>query len=396
MKQEITSEKIKKLELKKSMLNFKIFSLMKKQLFSLVILLAMVLVGGNAFGQTGITRTTPYAMVVGSVGHYQVADAGGATAATTWAWSVYDVASDAEAYATNGGTLCGATSYRFVTALDNLAGGTSNTNSVYINWLAAPAATYAVQCITTNGNCSTTRRYFVYIFDFTVDVVICNADGTTEYTAPRTDCNTWSGLVVGNDVNSINPFEGNPITQPHASYINATGGIAKITPTYFKVTIALVTPPAGFDLSDVKWRFQYSFPTATNMSIYTISQATANFTAEASGTHTVGGAAENAVYPVPAGNYVYIPAASGTPITQEYVFTVNTHNLLSQDNMIYTVRLDRVSLEFDVAAGTAYNDGAKIWTTYGSGEPLIGAANELSTTQTINMSPATNVIDFNN
>ncbi len=88
MKQQITSEKFKKLELKKSMLNFKIFSLMKKQLFSLVILLAMVLVGGNAFGQLndGSTPTNVRYIIQGSTATFSVTS----TTESSYHWDVLE------------------------------------------------------------------------------------------------------------------------------------------------------------------------------------------------------------------------------------------------------------------------------------------------------------------
>lgn len=387
---------------KNECLKFKTVSLMKKQIFTLMMLLAlMVMAGGSAFAQmgTGDTRTDSRLVVVGSVSTFSIADAvtTGGTPGTSFAWSVYSVTDDAEAYATNGGTAATASQARFVTDVTTLTAGATNETTAYVNWLAAPDAgdTYAVQVIVNNANCSTTRRFFVSVFDFTVSIQLCDASGNA-YAADQTRCNTWSTLVVGNSVNTVNPFEGDAITTPHADYINATGGVAKITPTYFKVNMALSGNPSGFDLRNIKWRFQYTMPTATAMSIYTISTATAaEFDTEGSGTKTVGGATGTAVYTVPAGNYIYVPRATGTdPVNSaSYLFTVNTHNNLSQDNMIYTARLDRVSLEFSAVAGS-YNDGAKIWTTYGTGEPLIGAANELTVSQTIYMSPATSVIDF--
>jgi hypothetical protein len=398
MEQKIKIKGIRELELKKSMLNFKIISLMKKQLFSLVIGLALIIIAGTSVkAQDGLTFVTPYVMIVGSVGSFDAPDAGGPNAATTWTWSVWDVASAAEAYAAGGGTGSNATEFRFVNGLTDLTAGVSNAQTCYVNWLSAPSqggTMYAIQVLTSNGTCSTIRRFYVSVFDFDVSIVLCDATGATEYGTDQATCNTWSGLVIGNDVNSVNPFEGAAITTPHGDYLNVAGGVAKITPTYFKVKIALSGNPPSIDLTDIKWRFQYTMPTATDMSIYTISTAsTATFDAEG-GSSSVGGAAATDVYTVPAANYIYVPVQAAAGSTAEYLFTVNTHNLLSQDNMVYTARLDRVSLE--LSASSDYNDGAKIWTSYGSGEPLIGATNEITVSETINMSPATSVINFNN
>jgi hypothetical protein len=393
-------QETRELELKKSMLNVKFFSLMKKQLFSLVMLLALIVIAGTSVkAQDGLTFATPYSMVVGSVGSFNAADAGGTTAATSWTWTVWDISTAVQAYATNGGAASNATEYRYVTSLANLAAGPSNTATCFINWLSAPsqagATMYAVQVITSNGTCTTTRRFFVSVFDFNVSIVLCDATGATEYIANQATCNTWSGLIIGNDVNGVSPFEGASITGPHADYLNVAAGVAKTTPTYFKVKMALSGNPPSIDLRNIHWRFQYTMPTATAMSIYTIStSSTAQFNATG-GPSSVGGALPTDVYPVPASNWVYIPAQAAAGNSAEYIFMVSTHNLLSQDNMVYTARLDRVSLEL-TPANTDYNDGAKIWTSYGSGEPLIGAANEITVSETINMSPATDVINFNN
>ena len=88
MKQQITSEKFKKLELKKSMLNFKIFSLMKKQLFSLVILLAIIFgFSSNLFGQTqgtGLTPTSIRLVAIGSKSTFSITNDGESAVAVNW------------------------------------------------------------------------------------------------------------------------------------------------------------------------------------------------------------------------------------------------------------------------------------------------------------------------
>ncbi len=171
MEQEITSEKIKKLELKKSMLNFKILSLMKKQLFYLVLVLALI-AGSikSGYAQIGATAaendaTHRYIMVTGSQHTFTVARSNDAN---TIAWSVWtDVATpvDVTANTTNVESSSGA-----------------NTEDFQLRWARSAFGNYYIQAVETDadnaaGCATTTRRFFVTIIDFDIYVYASTSTG---------------------------------------------------------------------------------------------------------------------------------------------------------------------------------------------------------------------------
>ncbi len=197
MEQKITSEKIKKLELKNSMLNFKIFSLMKKQLFSFMVLLAIIFfASGNVWAQYGTftpaqnNNTQRYIMVAGS---HHTFSATLSNSANAYAWTVW--------------TNDGATNQTANTAVvsSSTPSLTGVVTSFAVNWARSAAGSYYVQLIETDaanaaGCATTTRRFYVTIIDFDIYVYASDENGLQLSTAAeRTSCGNGTTVNYGNE-----------------------------------------------------------------------------------------------------------------------------------------------------------------------------------------------------
>lgn len=428
MKQEITSEKIKKLELKRSMLNFKIFSLMKKQLFSLVMLLALLIGAGasaNAQNGSGLTPSSIYMVAVGATTQFQITNEG--TFAADINWEVFDATTaQADNYTATG--LTGATAvsqYNFVTGLTNPAIlnpdadalAAAAVSNCFVQWISTPANNlFIVQATATTdgGSCVTIRRFYVSVFNFNVSVfLVADATGASPVSTDKTQCNSWDGLVIGNSLTSpaVATFEGTEITDPHANYTNNDGSaLLKYTDTYFMIRFNITgTPPANFGLEDFKWRLRFETPDWANMSVWTISNVTAPNSQFASfissGAATIGdaGAPASEITALTSANtwtngmnelvFPQIGGAVQAVAQSDYVFRVRTHNNLGQAAMVYDINLLRAELEFDVATNN-FNDGYKVNSNTAGTNPEFTAATEITGNQTINQTPATTVIDI--
>jgi hypothetical protein len=415
MKKEST---IKKNELKKTMLNFKIFSLMKKQLFSLVILLAIMVIGSRAFGQgLGLDPDDPKMVAVGSISQFSITQTG--DVADDINWEVLDL-TVAECAAFGGSTAATAgTDYQFVTSL--VDAGTHDPDdgtTAYVKWLQQNDATnyFVVQVTTTystTSTCSTVRRFYVSVFDFEVNVYLCDATGAvagnpegTIFTAvaaeaPITICNSWDDDVVDN------ALSGTGLAAMHADSINnTTANENKYTDTYFKVRIALTGNPGTLDLDQIKWRFRYSLQNLNGavLDIYQVSQtpageSTANFL-DVSNT-TITAASEAAEITIAAGtgwsgnNEVGVAAVGGAAANNEadYIYRMRTHNRAGQDaNMTYSIRIDEVQLE-TTGASSSFNDGTKVNSAVAASyDNPVELLDGQSAIQSISQSPATSRI----
>jgi len=415
---------------------------MKKQLFSLVMLLALVVFAGtSAWAQagSGLKPNETKEIIRGSIVHFAVTDATGATAASTYDWKVYSGLST-DPFTQGGTALTAGTNWDFATSLTNDAVPTEPKGTeAWIKFLTKPSVAngiYIVEVTAHNTNCTTLRRFFISVFDFEVDVFLSESNGnpiTGEGTTYQdiAGCNTWGGKIIHNGLlGATTAFEGDSLTGPHANYVanSTTPLIPKTTTYYFTVKIEL-TGNTSMDLDNLKWRMRYSLTngavgasTDTDLKLYRIANTSKSantnnpsFTTEATGPQFIGGdntpANATTVLSIDASGYssvnsaIYFPAGSGAATfdnnTATYTFEVVTHNLLSQGDMTWGIRADEVDLETtttDVTAN-AYNNGTKYHAEVATGLPAGGHPISLidgkSGTYTIQQSPATSTIKVN-
>jgi hypothetical protein len=431
MEQKITKEKTKEFiemnETKKLMFNVLNFSLMKKQLFTLIALLAMLLVGSNVMAQpttnSGLTPAEARLAVVGSTSRFAVTEATGAGAAT-YEWDVFEIPG-AAAYdvVTANGTEIGTGCQ--ILDVDGDVTVDYTTATIYVRWLtnangADANPIYCVQVTSTstaggsgNTDCSTIRRFFVAVFDYDISVYLSDASGATAEGGTfavgdvNDICNSWSARVIKNTLtDGTTLYEGDYLTTPNDFTETdndraVPAGREKTTETYFTVAITLTGAPANFDLDDLPWRFRFSTPENTGLSLYEINLArtsvvgaVAGFGADATEAAITGAnvLALSAVAGWNNNNTVYVSPLEGAGIatTAQYTFQVRSHNLLGDPDMNYNILVDEINL--DLQANGDYNDGIKF------GDAAVHVAPELAVTKgqsevrQIKMSPATSTI----
>jgi hypothetical protein len=403
---------------------------MKKQLFSFLMVLALVVLAGTSamaqFG-TGTAPADPRLISIGATAQFSIANDG--TQAVNVNWEVFDATvADATAMGNTLPTAANATTqYNFVTSLTNPAVidpdqtglAAAGTSTAYVKWIGTPAnGVFVVQATaTTSGTntCVSIRRFYVSIFDFAVRVYLSDADGSNPVSTDKSTCNTWSGRVIANSLATpaVPELELTHITTPHGDYLNNEGGsgVAKFTDTYFRVDIELLTgAPANFGIEDFKWRLRFSTPTFSGMSIWSIRNTVApnnvyaRFSAEG-GNAFIGdeGTATSAITALTTSNdwsgtnqnELFFPAATGVTDgtkTGSYVFRVRTHNNLGQADMIYAIQAELAQLEFQ--ATSDYNNGTKVHSSNAGNDPKLVDATDNTGTQTIQQGPATGIIDI--
>lgn len=395
MNEKITKEKFKKFnELKNEnelKFNVKNVSLMKKQLFSLMMAFALVMgLSVGAWAQDGLAPSTVKWVIKGSTSTFSVPVIG----TNTYSWSVLEHAfTDLNIGIDEGSTTVVSSGTPKVTI------GTASAASTTVKFFDAPASgnMFAVQVVETNSFnvCTSIRRFYINVFDFDVDVaLVSNAAGADQnFDANETPyCNSWSGLVINNTHDAAE------LRAMHADYeVNPVNDSLKYTTSYYAVTFSLSNAPGSVTIADYKWRFQYSMPGATNLSLYEITSltsgavfSTAPVAADATSAVTLTGWADGTFT---GNNAVYVAAAA----TTTYIFRVRTHNLMDQTApMVYDLRIDQVQLE-TTGANTEYNNGEKLHAEIISTGSLTGrtALDDGRTgTRTINQSPATDVIQI--
>lgn len=394
---------------------------MKKQLFSFLMVLALVVLAGtSAMAQTsGLLPGTAKEIVRGSTVRFEVTDASaGAGIATTHDWDVYTIATTANLNAA-GTAATAATDYSFVTdQTGTTVAGASTTTVAFIKFLTRPAAgnVFMVEYTGSSaGTCSTKRRFFLSVFDFNVDVVLSDNTGALiagyNADADHSECSTWDGNVIQNGT-TADYFEGADLTAPHADYVNnGNDNEPKYTEKYFAVTITL-SGNSSMDLDDIKWRFRYSLfddiATATDvtadadLSLFGINSQTTG-AAFGSGGAQVGGTNDAAVTIVAsafdANSGVYVAPTSGTAgaanvtadQTATYVFRVRTHNILGGNDQTWGIRLDEVQLE-TTTASSDYSNGRKVHSAIAVAGVDVALTDGRTDTYTIRQTPATGVI----
>lgn len=392
METKFTSEKQKELQNKKSMFNFKNVCLMKKQLFSLMMAFALVMglsVSALAQQGNGEAPSTAYFAVEGASTTHTVTLDG---LAGTAVWSVLIVSGD-DVNIGEAGASAAAADFLIT------AGGTATDNFATVQWLrpATAGSIYAVQVEEegdSDDDCTTIRRSYVSVFGFNVEVALMTADDGTgaDNDAAMEWCNTWSGTVIDNVRSAAD------IADPHADWLNSViGNQPKVTNTFFRVSISLTGATGGLDLTDIKWRFNYTLQDASNVSIYQVTSHDGALFGAIAGTATIGGDNTTPVDVADGTNgWVYVPAIAAAGSTADYDFTITNNNLLGTIPSEYSIRIDQANLEFDLAdTNTDYNNGTKYHINAGAyvaGQPNFGVATIAHTgVQTVNHGPATTV-----
>ena len=172
MEKQITIEKQKKLK-NETMFNFKNVSLMKKQLFSLMMAFALVVgLSVSALAQTG-APTDPFFHVTNSEHSFEITNTPAVGSTVTWG-----------AYLSDGTQVDADTDHisSWAVAGDNL--------SVDLTWATSASGLYYIQVTeATSESCTTIRRAFVYILSFDVLVYVSDEDGNNlEGADPYSEC----------------------------------------------------------------------------------------------------------------------------------------------------------------------------------------------------------------
>jgi hypothetical protein len=358
---------------------------MKKQLFSFLMVLALVVLAGtSAMAQQGdgLAPSTAYWAIEGSVTTHTITPDG---SSTTWNILIVD---NTDASIGQAGTAATVDSdYKIYTA--------GSASSISVRWLKSAGANklYAVEAVETAdaGGCTTRRRSYVGVFGFDVDVLLTNSTtgADADADADFTDSNSWCGDVV------TSSLTGAQIAAADASLINnPTNGEVKTTDTHYRVVITLTNAPTGFSLNSLKWRLKYSLQNTQSVNVYGITSLDgANFGGETANA-TIGNSGNTGTidFTSAANNMIYFPRrADGTGVsTYDYDFTITHHNMLGAASTTFQIRIDEVNVEY--GAGTQYDNGTKMNTATVATTGLPTLADGITGTQTINHGPATTTI----
>jgi hypothetical protein len=281
MEQQIRNENFREIELKKSMFNVKMFSLMKKQLFSLVMMLALVVLAGtSAWAQTG-QQDDPFWHVNGSTHTLTVT----ANANSTFSWTASDPA-----------------------ALTAFTG--TNTNVATITWSEDANGVYyfdVVETLTGAGfqACqTTTRRVYVAVLDF--DAYVFFSDNSGANIEANGALMTACGEGTTSNYGDVGP--GTAFSQEVVIPGNAVGSAGDLsvqeganpqTQRYVSVSIHWDTAPVGQtfvapDILSIGFDYSINLTDADGTFVSFNNVATAT-----SGTTVVDGGAGSLLYTIP-------------------------------------------------------------------------------------------------
>ena len=403
------------------MFNFKMFCLMKKQLFSLMMVFALIVglnvstwAQGNTLDATsawtdfdGYYYNDPTFMIQNSVRAFEVTVHG----TNTFTWNVYTVdITTGTATAATDDTDFSLWSDAGATTSVTAGAATASQNSIYVEWLtvSAPNEVFAVDVIETNsitGSCTSHRRLYVLVYGVDMDIIASYSDGS-EKTTNLLDCNIWSGDVIGNHLTA------DQLDDQDGSFTNHNGTVLKnkYDTIYAHVSMAGSlndwitgsTLPGGAATSilaatgvdDFRWMFGYTISTdaggtafdpAADGSILSVTADEAiYFDTEDTGDNFLGTDMNNSptlTTVLAAGDMtgtVYVPAG----IT-EFTLTIAVHNLFNQTTSP-SVSFEGANLALERSAfggDASFNDGGESDET-----------NNQSAVQTIYASPATPII----
>jgi hypothetical protein len=356
MEQQIRNENFREIEFKKSMFNVKMFSLMKKQLFSLVMMLALVVLAGtSAWAQTGLLVTDPVWHLPGSTHGFQVVD----HTDTDYAWAIASV------------TCAGAAGSGAAQTINAVVGSEHQATVTYTPDASGLYRISVTESSTGDEGCSTIREFFTAIMD--INVVVIASDNLGDAVANLTTCNDYSTLngsaLVGND----NADDG---SNNLAAFIDP----AWYNTRYVEVTLevadntgcGLATAPAATDFA---WTFDYTIAdgasTATNYvdNFRTLTNAGVTFTDATDETSSI---------QVPQGTTSIV-------LTMTSNIRWSTDSDAADQSFTFTVDAGSTQLDDDIAPFD-YTDGT---------EPATENGDNVSGLQHIDASPATPRITIN-
>jgi hypothetical protein len=331
---------------------------MKKQLFSLVMMLAIVVLAGtSAMAQTGLDVANAYWHMPSSNHGVQVDNHTGAT----YAWAITLANCDG----TEGAAVEAGTSI------------TTGANTATITYSPNASGVYRITCTEAYGGCSTIRQFYTAVMNVDVTVTSTLADGTTA--APASVCNdydvrgpgTIDWLVPNVDAND----GGGTAAQLAALTTPATLYNTRWVHVVLSVSSTTACPVGNaVTAADLAWRFNYTVEgsPATNT----------NFVDNFIGFQAVA----NVTYadPVDVTNTITV-AAGTTAIT-----------IPMRSNIRWGTSDTNADQPFTFAvASVAVDDDATLDYTDGSESATNAAAGNVSAAQTIEASPATPRITIN-
>ena len=237
------------------MFNVKMFSLMKKQLFSLVMMLALVVIAGSSAWAQGTGEGTlddPNFEFAGSTRTFSLTSSTPSSGSTSW--QVYTTTATYEADAAATTAVC-----------DPVSGtGTSFTTQ----WTADATGRYIVRVTEeTSNSCTTIRDFHVLIADFDVYVYACDIDGTI---IPS------SGTLASCGINgSYNPFD-NELAGKTGNNTDADGSLDNFegTDPYSVRYVAVEISSDNIDLSTLAYYWQFDFTITDDTNTDYVSTAT--------------------------------------------------------------------------------------------------------------------------
>lgn len=350
MEKQITIEKQKKLK-NETMFNFKNVSLMKKQLFSLMMAFALVVgLSVSALAQAGLTVGNAVWHLPGSTHSLTVAG----NTNSTYLWTVSSVACDGIAAGTNDVPTF---------SVDNAAACVFTYTST-----AAGIYRFVVTETATDGGCTTAREFFTSIMS--IDVVVNASDnvGATITGGQLASCSDYTlrrsetpATLVGNEDTDDNT--NNLVAYTDAALFNDRWVNVTLTVSDNSGCTVANAPTA----SSFAWRFNYTVANGVLgnyvenfVSIQPVTNVT--FTDATDETSTIEVAAGTTSITLPLRSNIRW-GTDGTNADQEFTFTV-----------------DAGTAQLDDDATLDYTDGT---------EPATANGNNTSASQVIHASPAT-------
>lgn len=307
---------------------------MKKQIYFLVSLFALIGFSSNVMGQTspdqitGVNAPKTYKVNYGGTTPAHLPDHVG----NTYTWNVYtwDGSSDFGDQAWGATT---AASSAFTFGSGTAGTGEVNAYSKQITWKTS--GSYVVEVVESGDGtgCKTKRRFGVRVIELDLLVTTLREDGTDEIQNNVTECNTAEGKVWTNSDNTD---------------LNGTGVDPALGTTVYKYKIQLFTKDGGSasdniasTFPDATWQFN---PTVTNTTP-TGGLVSWNYSTGATG-------AVNS-------------AISVAKATSEVILTLTLKNVAGDEALKYinSLTVANTSVKIDLLGGSTFADGTEAATT---------------------------------
>ncbi len=341
---------------------------MKKQLFSLMMLLALVVFAGtSAWAQN--SNTAPEIMFAGATREYTVDDH--SSIGNTYQWSILDCAGSgtvADPYIP--GAASAITEYA-------ITAGSVTSNTITLRWTETAAGGYCVQIAESNeatrGGCSTIRQFFVTVVDFDLWIYASDASGN--------EISDAGDLATCGSNATYNPWY-NTETDLLDNRNEADGSAAAPYSTRY-ITAAITASGINFGSSAYSWQFPYSLAVGDDnydVSIVPVNHAattTVTYTDYQNGQITVG---------LEAG-------ATVTSVTFEIRYQPKWANDESDITLAMTVATNSCVLDGS-DTDTNFDDGVENADNYSAAYSNTDPRSNVSRTQTIYVSPATSIINI--